>query len=65
MSIEYIDIIETDPTDSEWPRMSSLRIKPDSLTVIGELPHGYEWRPRTNAQRDKMIAWLSTLSYKS
>ncbi len=68
MNIEFIDIIETNPSNPEWPRQSCFSLtdrEPNSLRVVGVLPHGYEWRPRTSQARHELIAWLSSLEYKS
>ncbi len=44
MSIEFIDLIETNPMDPEWPRSSSLARtdrEPNAFRTVGVLPHGY------------------------
>ena len=68
MSIEFIDIIETNPSNPEWPRQSCFSLtdrEPDALRVVGVLPHGYEWRPKNAQACQELIAWLSSLEFES
>ena len=62
--IKWIDIVETNPKDPEYARTSSLEASnPEQLTVTGNLPHGYTFRPKTAADRDALIEWLNALTF--
>ncbi len=67
--LEFIELIETNPIDLEWPRTSSLAInsrshqKPGTLRTVGELPHCYEWQPKTAKSRDRLIEILQAIEY--
>jgi len=61
--MNFIDIIQT---NDEEPRSSTLGISknyPDSLMVLGVLPHNYTFRPKTASDRDNLIHWLKELNY--
>lgn len=65
MATEYISLIET---GSREPRTSSLAIfEPNALNicVIGILPHGYTFRPKTTADRDALVSYLQNMEFKS
>ena len=61
--MRFIDIEETDSKD-KFPRVSSLLIKADSLQVIGNLPHGYSFRPKNARVRDLLVQWLNSLKFE-
>ena len=47
-------------------RASSLGISkrsPGALTVVGNLPHYYEFWPASGDDRDKLVKWLNGLDY--
>jgi len=59
----FINIIETNG-DKDCPRKSTLLAYPGKcLDILGNLPHGYEFKPATAADRDSLIEWLNTLEY--
>ena len=62
MTIKYIDIIQAG-TPVDEARTSALRIHTAHLEVVGNLPHSYAFRPRTDRDRLKMIAWLEDLTF--
>lgn len=63
MTTEYFDLIEV--TDIDQPRTSSLGVSPgiDQMRVVGILPHGYCFRPKTARDRDNLVDWLIQLEY--
>jgi hypothetical protein len=67
MSLRFIDIVEVNRQNDE-PRGSCFATEdsahPDALVVIGNLPHGYAFRPKTSADRDLMGRWLHSLKYE-
>ena len=59
---KWIDIICT----GKEPRVSTLAIfnrKPAELYVMGNLPHGYTFKPTTAKDRDRLCNWLESLQY--
>mgnify|MGYP000224026021 CR=1 FL=1 len=38
-------------------------LSPDAITVIGNLPHGYDFQPTTAKDRDKLVEFLTKLEY--
>ena len=70
--MKYIDIIQTNSTDPHR-RVSSLAtavvdsssVESGSLKVVGNLPHGYCFRPKTRRDRDNMVEFLKSLRYTS
>ncbi len=64
--MQFIDIIAT---DKEHPRQTSLMIggsrQNGGLEVLGNLPHGYEFKPRREQDRDELVGWLNRLDYKT
>ena len=62
----FIDLIEINEKDHQ--RESTLVIGASnqkiSLKVLGELPHGYEFKPRREIDRDELVDWLNRLEYK-
>ena len=65
----FIDLIETNPPEKIRPRQSSLMIGGSSqhggLEVLGNLPHGYEFKPRRVEDRNELVDWLKRLNYKT
>ena len=63
----FIDVIETgrEFTRENWARTSTLLITKsgDDLQVIGELPHGYRFKPLTAIARNRMVDWLNSLEF--
>ena len=63
----FFDIIETNATDKTHPRQSSLMIggsrQNGGMEVLGNLPHGYEFKPRRAIDRDELVGWLQRLDY--
>ncbi len=60
MPLNFIDIIETG-TAEEHPRTSSLLVEKDgSLRVVGNLPHGYNFKMKTARAAEKLAAWLKS-----
>ncbi len=37
---------------------------PGAAVVIGNLPHGYAFRPTNSANRDALMRWLHSLNYE-
>lgn len=60
MALEFIDLAESSPKDSEFPHNSSLSFseKWEGLRVLGVLTHGFEFEPRNVAAARKLIDWL-------
>jgi hypothetical protein len=65
MTPRFISIVESD-TYTDLPRTSTLAISktnPDVLEVVGILPHGYLFRPKTAKDRDALVHFLNNLEY--
>ncbi len=60
MSLNFIDVIETGSAE-EHPRTSALLVEKDgSLRVVGNLPHGYNFKMKTKKDAEKLAAWLKS-----
>ncbi len=55
MPLEFISLVD------DTGRTSSLQINPETLTVIGVLPHGTEIRLRGSEDSEKLREWLDNL----
>lgn len=65
MAIKNIGIVETGTGDNS-PRVSTLALygsAPGEIFVLGNLPHGYTFRPTTARDRDALCNWLQSLTY--
>ena len=74
-SMKFIDLIEvihnspgrrTSLTAGDPPRTSALGISRNrvgSVSVIGVLPHNYDFKPKSGADRDMLVRWLQQLDY--
>jgi len=68
---KYIDLLQSehdthDMTVSiEDRRTSTLVMEDDFLQVMGELPHGYRFSPKTREDANKMIEWLENWKHKN
>ena len=51
---DFIDIVDAKPTDPEYTRGSTLQVTPDGLQVLGNLPHGYTFKPKTARDAAKL-----------
>ena len=56
----------TEANDDE-PRVSTLAIyrAPQSIKVVGILPHGYHFNPTTSQDRDNLVDYLQSLEYSN
>ena len=68
MSIKFIDLIDASPTDEEYPRSSSLAYDynnqpPGAVRVVGVLEHGSEIKPKSAADRDRLVKLLQAIDY--
>lgn len=54
----YIDI-----KGPEGERASTLKMDGSFLWVMGNLPHGYEFTPKTREDRDRLVGWLNSLEF--
>lgn len=68
----FIDIIEVPFNEQlkgyDAPRTSCFGVSknyPSALSVIGELPHNYYFKPKTGLDRDKLVSFLERLEYTS
>jgi hypothetical protein len=52
---EFIDIKST----GEDERVSCFEVTDHGLRVVGNLPHGYEFRMKTLKDGEKLAAWLN------
>ena len=60
---QFIDIVDAVPSDPEYTRGSSLQVTANGLIVLGNLPHGYTFKPRDARNRDALIAYLAGLTF--
>lgn len=58
-ALKFIDIVSTDP--QETARKSSLQLTPNGLTVLGNLPHAYTFRPATAADAKLLSDWAAKM----
>lgn len=65
MIIGFINLIQSGGQIVDRPRSSSLTPTSDgeSLAVVGVLPHGYVFRPKTARDRDALVEYLKQLEY--
>ena len=61
---KFIGIIETG-TGADCPRVSTLEITDAGLCVLGNLPHGYTFKPTNRAQRDALVTYLENLHFNA
>ena len=62
MSLKFIDIKGTDsnfPDDIRASHFTDSDRTPGRLRVSGNLPHGYEFEPSSEADALKLISWLN------
>lgn len=71
-SMYFIDLIEVTHNENlkgyDAPRTSSFGVSknyPGCLSVIGVLDHNYYFKPKTGADRDKLVTFLERLEYTS
>lgn len=60
----FIGITETGTRAENPARVSTLHITADGLTVLGNLPHGYTFKPTDALQRDKLCNYLQSLEFE-
>ena len=44
-------------------RVSTLQTGNDGLTVLGNLPHGYTFKPTNETERDRLVSYLQSINY--
>lgn len=59
----FIGITDSGMGADSPPRVSTLQITDAGLCVLGNLPHGYTFRPTTSGQRDKLCNYLQSLDF--
>ena len=52
-------------SDAAQPRTSTLELSRYGITVLGNLPHGYVFRPTNRIARDRLVTYLENLHYDS
>jgi len=62
MPIEFIDLV-TDKGHSLHLQTCARQGPPGFAFVSGGLPHGTNFRPKTNSDRNRLIFWLRSLDY--
>ena len=63
----YVDIVDTAQDGDKYQRHSTLMLShnaPRQISVLGNLPHAYDFRPTTPADRDRLVSFLLDISYK-
>ncbi len=56
--MKFIDIKQVN-----GDRVSNLQTGDGALVVLGNLPHGYGFAPKTAKDRDALVEWLQRLKY--
>ena len=58
--MHYIDIIGGTPVNDEcaMSRRSSIMLALNGLTVVGNLPHGYQFEPKSKKDAQALINYL-------
>lgn len=58
----FISITENG-SGAELPRLSTLQITKAGLCVLGNLPHGYTFKPSNARERDRLCSYLQSLTF--
>lgn len=63
----FIDLVQVKEGETDL-RTSTLIAEAEDedttgLTVLGNLPHGYAFKPKRSVDRDALVSWLHTLDY--
>lgn len=61
--MNYISVIESG-TGDDSPRVSTLEVTDKGLCVLGNLPHGYTFKPLTAADRGALCNYLQSLNFE-
>lgn len=59
MYVNIQRVLSTPPENAEDHRVSSLELAPDGLRVVGNLPHGYVFEPKSVAGALALKIWLT------
>lgn len=63
MAIKFIGLERRGRTHTGVSSFSLSESDPYWLSILGELPHGFDWRPRSAADRDALVEWLRGLDF--
>lgn len=63
MTSYYLSITHTGTGAASPPRVSTLQTTDRGLCVLGNLPHGYTFKPTNAKERDRLCSYLQSLEY--